>query len=94
MAEVTLRGKRPTLTVIIGDEHIEVPLTFNRADLLMIGESEDNVEAVNRFFAKYIGKAYDELGEDDLSALVAAWSSARSELGMPDMGESSASPSS
>lgn len=90
--EVTLKGKRPTLTVNVGGERYQVPLTFSRTEFEELGRSEDKVAATNAFFAKYLGDLYDELGDDDITALFNAWTSARSEIGAPDMGESSASP--
>lgn len=94
MAEITLKRERPVLTVNIGDEQKRVPLTFNRAEFERMGATEDKAEAMNGFLAKYIGEAFEELGDDDLIVLLNAWTEARSELGMPDMGESSASPNS
>lgn len=85
--EITLKRERPTLTVNIGDEQKKVPLTFNRSEFAAIGVAEDKVQATNDFFAKYLGDAFEELGDDDLMALLNAWTAARNELGMPDMGE-------
>jgi len=90
--EVTLKGKRPTLTVNAGDETFHVPLTFNRVEFERLGKVEDKFAAVGEFFAKYLGDVYDELGDDDLSTLLDAWLAARKEIGAPDMGEPSASP--
>ena len=85
--EITLKSERPTLTVNIGDEQIKVPLTFNRQEFAALGAASDKVQATNDFFAKYLGDVFEELGDDDLMALFAAWTEARQELGMPDMGE-------
>ena len=90
--EVTLKRERPTLTVNVGAEQLHVPLTLTRAELAEIGKSDDMEAATGRFFAKYLGDVYDELGDDDLQVLMAAWSEARAAIGAPGMGESSASP--
>lgn len=92
--EVTLKRERPALTVNIGDDQYRVPLTFNRSEFAEIGAAEDKVKATNDFFAKYLGDAFEELGDDDLMVLLNAWTEARNALGMPDMGEPSASPNS
>lgn len=92
MAEVTLKRERPSLTVNVGDERYEVPLTFTRSELSELGASEDKVEAAAAFFSKYLGDVYDMLGDDDVAALMQAWTDARAEIGAPDMGEPSASP--
>jgi len=90
--EVTLRGERPTLTVNVGDESMHVPLTFTRAEMVDLGEREDKMEAIGAFFETYLGDVYERLGDDDVALLLQAWTDARAELGMPDMGEPSASP--
>ena len=92
--EVTLKHVRPVLTVNVGDDVYRVPLTFNRAEYEALGAAEDKVDATNDFFAKYLGDVFDELGDDDVAVLLNAWTEARKELGMPEMGEPSASPSS
>lgn len=92
MAEVTLKRERPVLTVNVGDEEYRVPLTFTRAEYEAIGAVEDKAEAVNAFFAKYLGDVFDELGDDDMAVLFNAWTEARTALGAPGMGEPSASP--
>lgn len=92
MAEVTLKRERPTLTVNVGDEQYHVPLTFLRSEIEEMGRGDDTGEAMNRFFARYLGDVYDMFGDDDIMALVNAWSEARAEIGAPGMGEPSASP--
>ena len=82
------------LTVDADGELIKIPLTFNRSDLEIIGAAETPKAKMDAFFAKYLGDIYDEIGDDDIKALTEAWGDARRELGMPDMGESSASPNS
>ena len=78
--EITLKTERPTLTVHVGDDTIEVPLTFTRSEYAEMAQAEDGSEAM--------------FGYDDLVALVGAWRDAREEIGAPDMGEASASPES
>lgn len=90
--EVKLKGKRPTLTVDVNGERMQVPLTFNRVEFEELGKADDKVSAMASFFAKYLGDVYEELGDDDLMALYTAWTDARAEVGAPDMGEPSASP--
>ena len=95
MAEVTLKKERPALTVNVGDEQYKVPLTFTRREIEQLGKAEDGGSAVFEFFAKYLGEElYEQLGDDDLQALVEAWQKAREEMGAPSMGESQASPKS
>lgn len=93
MAEVTLKRERPMLTVNVGDESYGVPLTFNRSEYGELAE-KGGMEAVNGFFAKYLGDVFDELGDDDMVTLLEAWTSARSAIGAPSLGEPSASPNS
>jgi len=93
--EVTLKRERPVLTVNIGDdEQKRVPLTFTRAEMEELGSADDTAQAMYTFFGRYLGDVVEMLGDDDLSALFDAWREAREELGMPDMGEPSASPES
>ena len=93
MADVKLRAKRPTITVDIGGEReVEVPLTFTLSEFEVIGKTEKRDSAIFEFFRTYLGDVIDEIGDDDFSALLNAWSEARAEIGEPSMGESSASP--
>ncbi len=92
MAEVTLKRERPSLTVNVGDERYEVPLTFNHREMEKLGKAKDGGAAVSSFFAEYLGDVVDMLGDDDLSALFQAWGAARAEIGEPDLGEPQASP--
>lgn len=88
MADVTLKASRPTITVRIGDEQHDVPLTFTRAELETIGTAEDKTAAINDyFFRKYLGDVVDDLGDDDLMTLFQAWTTAREEAGQPEVGE-------
>lgn len=93
MAEVTLKPSRPVLTVHVGDDSIEVPLTFTRSEFERVGQAEDKTEATIGFFRSYLGDIIDEIGDDDFAALLGAWGDARKAIGMPDPGEASASPS-
>ena len=83
MAEITLKKERPVLTVNVGDEQIKVPLTFNRAEFEELGAAEDKVDAIGRFFEKYLGEVYSQIGDDDINALFKAWTDARAEIGAP-----------
>ena len=92
--EITLKTERPTLKVHVGDDTIEVPLTFTRSEYAEMAQAEDGSEAMFGFLKKYLGDIFDAIGDDDLVALVGAWRDAREEIGAPDMGEASASPES
>ncbi len=95
MASVTLRAERPVLTVNIGDEReVGVPLTFTRAEFVEMGKAADPTEGMFGFFRTYMGDVVDMLGDDDLSALIKAWTDARAEIGEPGLGEPQASPQS
>ena len=90
---VTIKAQRPTMTVNIGGEReVEVPLTFNRAEAVEFGKAEDGTDAMFGFFRKYLGEVLDEIGDDDLNALLKAWTEGRRELGEPSLGEPQASP--
>ena len=93
MAAVTLKAERPSLTVDVGGEReVKVPLTFTHPEYVEIG-GMDPGEGMLEFFRKYLGDVIDEVGDDDLAALMKAWAEARAALGEPALGESSASPS-
>ena len=89
--EITLKAERPTLKVHVGDDVIEVPLTFTHAEYAAMAKAEDGSEAIFDFMRKYLGDVFDALGDDDFIALVSAWRDGRAEIGAPDMGEPSAS---
>lgn len=92
MADVKLRAKRPTMTVDVGGEReVEVPLTFTRAEFEAFGKAEDRETVLFDFFRTYLGDVVDEIGDDDLGALVSAWNDARKRISEPQLGESSAS---
>lgn len=89
MASVKLKAERPVLTVDVGgEEQFAVPLTFTRAEYEKLGKADSPDIAIFDFFRTYLGDVVDELGDDDVMALVTAWRDARAELGEPDMGES------
>lgn len=92
MAEITLKKERPALTVNVGDEQYQVPLTFTHTEMEQLGKDGDSGAAVFSFFAKYLGDVYEQLGDDDLQTLIQAWTEARDAIGAPSMGESQASP--
>jgi len=93
MADVTLKAKRPVLTVGIGDDReAELPLTLTHDEYTDFGKADSPEEAMLAFFRKYLGEVVDEIGDDDMTALIRAWSDARTTLGEPSMGEPGASP--
>ena len=95
MASVTLRAERPTLTVDIGGEReVGVPLTFTHAEFVELGKAKTPEEGVFAFFRTYLGDVIDQIGDDDVRALLKAWGDARAAIGEPTLGESSASPQS
>lgn len=95
MASVTLKRERPVLTVNIGDEtEVGVPLTLTHDEFEQLGKAKDPGEGMLWYFRKYLGDVVDVIGDDDLSALMAAWAKARAEIGEPSLGESPASPQS
>jgi hypothetical protein len=94
MAEITLRGTRPMLDVRIDTELHELPLTFNAREVEAFGKAADKTVAMHDFYRAYLGEAFDRLGDDELLALDNIFVAERKRIGEPDMGESSASPTS
>lgn len=93
MASVNLKTRRPALTVSIdGEREVEVPLTFTRAEFESFGRAEDSNTGIFEYFRKYLGEVLDQIGDDDLTTLVKAWTDERRKIGEPELGEPSASP--
>lgn len=88
MASVSLKAERPCLTVNFGDDEYKVPLTFTRDEYKDLGEREDEQDAaIFDFFRKYLGDIVDQIGDDDVIALIKAWRDARNELNGTNLGE-------
>ena len=84
--------ERPFITVNIGGDERQLPLTFNSSDLDMMGQRDDAGDGMVAFVAKYLGDVVYQLGDDQLMAILRTWNRCREPLMEPDVGESSASP--
>lgn len=80
--------ERPFITVNMGGDERTLPLTFNDADLSLIGATEDGGEGMKSFLAKYLGDVVRELGDDQLGTILRVWGEQRRLLGVPEVGES------
>lgn len=80
--------ERPFITVNMGGDEKTLPLTFNDADLALIGSTEDGGEGMKSFLAKYLGDVVRELGDDQLGTILRVWGEQRRLLGVPEVGES------
>lgn len=84
--------ERPYITVNIGGEERQLPLTFNSSDLDLMGQHVEAGEGMVAFVAKYLGDVTYQLGDNQLMAVLRTWNKCREPLMEPDVGESSASP--
>lgn len=81
------RIERPSITVNMAGDVRELPVTFNDADLKLVGSADDTTAGITAFFAKYLGEVVHELGDDQLSILLNAWIEQRKAIGAPELGE-------
>lgn len=83
--------ERPFIAVDFAGDVKKLPLTFDAADLDLMGSGEDG--AFTKFLRKYLGdEVMDAIGDDVLKSIISTWSRLRAEMGEPDMGESLALP--
>ncbi len=94
MADILTLQPRENLEVHIGDGVYQVPLEPNFREILEMRDAEDQTAAIMHYFAKYLGDAFDAIGDAGIGALFDAWSDARQKAGKASLGESSASPKS
>ena len=80
--------ERPFITVNLGGDERTLPLTFNDADLKIMGEAVDPGEGMKTFLAKYLGDVTYELGDNQLMTIMDVWRKQRDAIGAPDLGES------
>lgn len=83
--------ERPFIAVDFAGDVKKLPLTFDAADLDLMGSGESGTFI--KFVRKYLGdEVMDAIGDDVLKSIISTWSNLRAEMGEPDMGESSALP--
>lgn len=82
--------ERPYIMVCIAGEEHQLPITFNDADLALVGSFGNEADkGFKAFFAKYLGDVVYEMGDNQLSQLLTSWQAEREALtGVPELGES------
>jgi len=80
--------ERPYILVNIAGEEKQLPVTFNDADMAIVGGADDPSDGFKAFFAKYLGDVIYKLGDDQLSRLLKVWNAEREKLNEPELGES------
>ena len=81
-----LSTKRPSMELEVDGEVREIPLTFTATELVALNRAEDETGAMFGFFAAYV-PGFEELGDDQLGAVLAEWKRLREAIGEPDLGE-------
>lgn len=83
--------ERPFIAVDFAGDVKHLPLTFDAADMELLGGDESG--SFDKFLRKYLGdELMDAIGDDVLKSIITTWGKLRAEMGEPDMGESSALP--
>lgn len=80
--------ERPFITVNLGGEEKQLPITFDDSDLRLVGDYKGEPEkAIKAFFAKYLGDIVYKLGDDQLGHLAQVFTAQREAIGAPELGE-------
>jgi hypothetical protein len=79
--------ERPTITVNMAGDEKQLPVTFNDADLKLLGKAENEQAGLTAFFVKYLGEDILEIGDDQLKKLLTVWTEQRRLLDSPSLGE-------
>lgn len=79
--------ERPFITVNMAGDEKQLPVTFNDADLKLMGKAGDEQDAIKAFFVKYLGEDILEIGDDQLKKLLTVWTEQRTLIDSPSLGE-------